>query len=83
MIGISRRATRARVIPIAAVILFVALGLSAQSTVDGSSTAAGASAVTLTVEQAVARARANQPLIRQALDTVEAARARVGEAQSA
>ncbi len=45
-------------------------------------TAADANAVTLTVEQAVSRAKANQPLIRQALAAVEAARARVGEAQS-
>jgi len=36
----------------------------------------------LTVEQAVALATANQPLIRQAEAAVEAARARVGEAQS-
>jgi outer membrane protein len=36
----------------------------------------------LTVEQAVARATANQPLIRQAEAAVEAARARIGEAQS-
>jgi len=80
----SRWVMRARIVPIAAVILFfVAIGLSAQSTGDGASTTAGASAVTLTVEQAVARAKANQPLIRQALDVVEAARARVGEAQSA
>jgi len=85
MIGSSKLALRARIVPTAGVIIFmfVALGLSAQSTVDGSSTAAGASAVTLTVEQAVARAKTNQPLIRQALDAVEAARARVGEAQSA
>jgi outer membrane protein TolC len=38
--------------------------------------------VTLTVEQAVSRARTNQPLIQQALSAVEAARARIGEAQS-
>ena len=37
----------------------------------------------LTVDQAVARALANQPLIQQAQAAVEAARARVGEAQSA
>ncbi len=39
-------------------------------------------AAALTVEQAVALAAANQPLIRQAEAAVEAARARVGEAQS-
>ena len=38
---------------------------------------------TLTVELAIAKALANQPLIQQAQATVEAARARVGQAQSA
>jgi len=40
-------------------------------------------ALTLTVDQAMARALANQPLIQQAQAAVEAARARVGEANSA
>lgn len=39
--------------------------------------------IMLTVEQATAQALANQPLIQQAQATVAAARARVGEAQSA
>jgi len=43
---------------------------------------AGASSVSLTVEEAVARALANQPSIQQAQSSLEAARARVGEAQS-
>jgi outer membrane protein len=76
MIGSSMLIVRARVLPIAAALLLVSLSpLSADTTADG--------AVTLTVGQAVARAKANQPLIRQALDAVEAARARIGEAQSA
>jgi outer membrane protein len=45
-------------------------------------TGEGAS-VTLTVDQAIARALANQPLIQQAQAAVEAARARVGQANSA
>jgi outer membrane protein TolC len=73
---------RARAVPIAAGILLASLGsLSAQSTADGASAAAGAG-VTLTVEQAVTRARSNQPMILQAQAAVEAARSRVGEAQS-
>ncbi|HTO21823.1 MAG TPA: TolC family protein, partial [Spirochaetia bacterium] len=43
---------------------------------------AGASPVSLTVEEAVARALANQPSIQQAQSSLEAARARVGEAES-
>jgi outer membrane protein TolC len=39
--------------------------------------------ITLTLDRAIARAMANQPLIQQAEAAVEAARARVGEAQSA
>lgn len=39
--------------------------------------------IALTLEQAIAGAMANQPLIQQAVAAVEAARARVGEAQSA
>jgi outer membrane protein TolC len=39
--------------------------------------------VTLSLEQVVAQARSNQPLIRQAQAAAEAARERVGEAQSA
>jgi len=83
MIGSFRRAMRARVVPIAAGILLASLAsLSAQSTADGAS-AAASTGVTLTAEQAVSRAKTNQPLIQQALAAVEAARARVGEAQSA
>jgi outer membrane protein len=40
-------------------------------------------AAALTIGQAIARATTNQPLIRQAEAAVEAARARIGEAQSA
>jgi outer membrane protein TolC len=83
MIGSSLRAMRARVFPFAAALLLVSLGpVFSQSAGDGASAAAGAAA-TLTVEQAVSRARANQPMILQAQAAVEAARARVGEAQSA
>jgi outer membrane protein TolC len=39
--------------------------------------------MTLTIDKAIAQAVANQPLIRQAQATVEAARARVGQVQSA
>jgi outer membrane protein TolC len=46
-------------------------------------TGAQDTAITLTLEQVVARAIANQPLILQAEAAVEAARARVGQAQSA
>jgi outer membrane protein len=82
MIGSSLRAMRARVLPFAATLLLVSLGpVSAQSAADGASAAAGAG-LTLTVEQAVSRARTNQPVILQAQAAVEAARARVGEAQS-
>jgi outer membrane protein TolC len=65
---------RARVVSIAAAILLMSAGaLSAQSN----------GGVTLTVDQAVTRAKTNQPLILQAQAALEAARARVGEAQSA
>jgi outer membrane protein TolC len=74
---------RARLLPIAAgAFLVAAASLSAQAAADNASGTAGA-AVTLTVDQAVSRTRTNQPLIHQALAAVEAARARVGEAQSA
>jgi len=72
MIGSSMLAMRARVFSIAAALLLVSLAAGADA----------AAGVTLTVEQAVARARTNQPLIQQALAAEEAARARVGEAQS-
>ena len=63
--------TATRPLAVAAVLLHLSAGLlTAQS-------AAG-----LTVDQAVAMALANQPLIQQAQAAVEAARARVGEAQS-
>ncbi len=75
MIGGSSLAMRARVAPIAAAIFLLTSGFfaEAQSTTVG---------VTLTVEQAVARAVENQPMIQQAQAVVESARARVGEAQS-
>ena len=72
MIGSSMLAMRARVFSIAAALLLVSFAAGADA----------AAGVTLTVEQAVARARTNQPLIQQALAAVEAARARVGQAQS-
>lgn len=72
MIGSSMLAMRARVFSIAAALLLVSFAAGADA----------AAGVTLTVEQAVARARTNQPLIQQALAAEEAARARVGEAQS-
>jgi outer membrane protein len=76
MIGGSLRAMKARVVPIAAALLLFSLGpLRADTAADGT--------VVLTVEQAVAKAKGNQPLIRQALDAAEAARARIGAAQSA
>jgi len=59
----------------AALITLAALAAGAQSV--------GTDAVSLTVEQAVARALASQPMILQAQASLEAARARVGEAQSA
>jgi outer membrane protein TolC len=75
----------------AALVLFtLAAALFAQAEASPQGTAAqGAplqaldAPVTLTLEQAIARALANQPLIQQAAAAVEAARARVGEAQSA
>jgi outer membrane protein len=75
MIGGSLMAMRTRVASIAAALFLLtsAFFAEAQSTT---------AAVTLTVEQAVARAVANQPSIRQAQAAVESARARVGEAQS-
>jgi len=75
MIGSFLLAVRGRVVPMAAALLLVSLSpLSADTTADGT--------VTLTLGEAVSRTKANQPLIRQALTAVEAARARVGEAQS-
>jgi outer membrane protein len=61
----------------AAALVFFTLGagLFAQAAQD-------TAAVTLTLEQVVARAETNQPLILQAQAAVEAARARVGQAQS-
>jgi len=50
---------------------------------QGAPQAAQNTAISLTFEQAISRATANQPLIQQAVAAVEAARARVGEAQSA
>lgn len=80
----SRLAIRARAFSIAAAILLISLGsLSAQSSGAAATAAPAGGGVTLTVEQAVARAKTNQPLILQAQAAVEAARARVGEAQSA
>ena len=76
MIGSSLPEARAWVLPLAAALLLFSLSpLAADTAADG--------AVVLTVEQAVSQAKGNQPLIRQAVDAVEAARARIGEAQSA
>ena len=83
MIGSWRLSMRSRVFSIAAVVLLTpVVALSAQSSDTTASAATTSGGVTLTVEQAVSRARTNQPLIQQALAAVEAARARIGEAQS-
>jgi len=58
------------------------LGLAAVWILGGCLLAFSQSGTVLTLEQAVVLAGANQPLIRQAQAAVEAARARVGEAQS-
>jgi outer membrane protein TolC len=77
------RGMRARIILTAAAVLLAPVGaLTAQSAGTDAAAPAEGGGVTLTVQQAVARARTNQPLIRQALASVEAARARVGQAQS-
>jgi outer membrane protein len=80
-------AMRARIFLIATALLLVSLdALSAQPPEAAASAGADAAAgnvVTLTAAQAVTQARTNQPLIQQALAAVEAARARIGEAQSA
>jgi len=55
-------------------------GQSASPSAPGA--ASGGGAVTLTIDQAINRAMSNQPLIQQAQAAVEAARARVGEAES-
>ena len=82
MTGRWAQAMRARAALVGLGILLLSGGiLSAQAADNGTSAAAG-TGVTLTVEQAVSRAKSNQPLIQQALAAVEAARARVGEAQS-
>ncbi len=57
--------------------------LAAQAVTSAAPGAQDTAAVTLTLEQVVARAETNQPLILQAQAAVEAARARVGQAQSA
>ena len=75
MIEGSLLAMRARVVPVAAALLLLTCGFLAEAQ---STTAV----VTLTVEQAIARALANQPMIQQAQAAVESARARVGEARS-
>jgi outer membrane protein TolC len=68
---------------IAATILLAPLySLCAQSSGTAETPAATGTGVTLTVDQAVSRAKNNQPLIQQALAAVEGARARIGEAQS-
>ena len=56
---------------------------SAESQGAATQTAAQDNLITLTLEQVLARAMANQPLILQAEAAVQAARARVGQAQSA
>ncbi|HUI72302.1 MAG TPA: TolC family protein, partial [Spirochaetia bacterium] len=50
---------------------------------DAGQSAQQTTPVTLTVDQAISKALANQPLLQQAQAAVEAARARVGEANSA
>ncbi len=74
----------------AAVAMFLLAGAGAMAFAQDAGQSASATqgagqsaALTLTVDQAVARALANQPLIQQAQAAVEAARARVGEANSA
>ena len=65
----------------AAALLLVAAAVGGAQSAGPSPDAAGT--VTLTVDQAVARTLANQPAIQQAVASAEAARSRVGEAQSA
>jgi outer membrane protein TolC len=60
-----------------------ALALFAACAASFAQTAESPAAVTLDVDHAIARALANQPLVLQAQAAVEAARARVGQAQSA
>jgi outer membrane protein TolC len=65
-------------------LLLGAAGLCAEETAAPAPTASQQpAAARLTVDQVISRALANQPLIQQAQATVEAARARVGEANSA
>ncbi len=58
------------------------LGLAAAWLLGGCLLAFSQSGTALTLEQAIARATSNQPLIRQAQAAVEAARARIGQARS-
>jgi len=59
--------------------LLLAMALAAGGSALGQS---AEGAITVTIDQAIDRAMSNQPLIQQAEAAVEAARARVGEAQS-
>jgi outer membrane protein len=63
--------------------LFPAMAILALGAVAAGAQSSAAGAVSLTVDQAVSRALSNQPVIQQALASAEAARSRVGEAQSA
>ena len=80
---------KARRLALACALAFSAAGpgLFAQSAASPASAPAVGSEtgarITLTVDQAISRALGNQPLIQQAQAVVEAARARVGEANSA
>jgi outer membrane protein len=65
-----------------AALALAAVAACAQAAAGGAAAATGVP-LALTVDQAVARALATQPQIQQAQASVEAARARVGQAQSA
>ncbi len=73
------RSGRASIVALAAAMSLAALFPLTAQTAESS----GNAALTLTVAQAIERTMANQPLIQQAEAAVEAARARVGEAESA
>ena len=82
MIGGPVLAMRARVVLVGLGILLASGAILAAQAAAPAAAPDSAGGVTLTVEQAVARARTNQPLILQAQAGVDAARERVGEAQS-
>ena len=82
MIGSPALAMRARVVLVGFGILLASGGILAAQTAEPAGSSGSPGSVSLTLEQAVARARTNQPLILQAQAAVAAARERVGEAQS-